>query len=289
MSQIPHFKALGFNVFRLPIGWQYLQPSGYGTNISSTIWATYTSYIQNITQSSSAKVIVDIHNYARLNGSIVGQTSVNNTLVSPLDSDLVNVWTQIATNLRSNPNVIFGVMNEPHDLNVTIWANTVQQVVNAIRAAGATSQYILIPGNNYTNAATYVKYSVGVMSKVVDPVNSAISLLLYDVHQYLDATSAGVATECVTDHVSDALAPLATYLRANQRQAFLSEIGGGNTASCAKYINQALSYLANNTDVYYGFTAWSAGSFSLTYNLTLTPFANGTDQSNVPLLASFVQ
>jgi endoglucanase len=38
-------------------------------------------------------------------------------------------------------------MNEPHDLqSVPTWVTTVQAVVNAIRAAGATSQYILLPG-----------------------------------------------------------------------------------------------------------------------------------------------
>lgn len=42
-------------------------------------------------------------------------------------------------------------MNEPHDLDVAKWATTVQAAVNAIRAAGATSQYILLPGTGYTN------------------------------------------------------------------------------------------------------------------------------------------
>jgi endoglucanase len=36
-------------------------------------------------------------------------------------------------------------MNEPHDLNVQQWATSVQAAVNAIRAAGATTQHILLP------------------------------------------------------------------------------------------------------------------------------------------------
>lgn len=40
-------------------------------------------------------------------------------------------------------------MNEPHDVpNISAWVSSVQAVVNAIRAAGATSQYILIPGES---------------------------------------------------------------------------------------------------------------------------------------------
>jgi hypothetical protein len=38
-------------------------------------------------------------------------------------------------------------MNEPHDVpNISTWVTSVQTVVNAIRAAGATDQYILMPG-----------------------------------------------------------------------------------------------------------------------------------------------
>jgi aryl-phospho-beta-D-glucosidase BglC (GH1 family) len=48
--------------------------------------------------------------------------------------------TQLATKYKSQSKVIFGVMNEPHDLDVPTWATTVQAAVTAIRQAGATSQ-----------------------------------------------------------------------------------------------------------------------------------------------------
>ena len=40
----------------------------------------------------------------------------------------------------SSSKVIFGVMNEPHEVDITAWATTVQAVVAAIRGAGATTQ-----------------------------------------------------------------------------------------------------------------------------------------------------
>jgi hypothetical protein len=46
---------------------------------------------------------------------------------------------------------MFELVNEPHDLDVTLWAGTVQAAIDAIRAAGATSQTILIPGTEYTH------------------------------------------------------------------------------------------------------------------------------------------
>jgi endoglucanase len=40
--------------------------------------------------------------------------------------------------------------------DINAWATTVQAAVTAIRNAGATSQLILLPGNNYTSAATFI-------------------------------------------------------------------------------------------------------------------------------------
>lgn len=59
-----------------------------------------------------------------------------------------SIWTQLAAKYKSNAKVIFGLMNEPHDLNVSQWATSVQAAVNAIRAAGATTQHILLPVSN---------------------------------------------------------------------------------------------------------------------------------------------
>lgn len=48
--------------------------------------------------------------------------------------------TQLATKYKSNPNVAFGLMNEPHEVDINKWADTLQQVVTGIRNAGAISQ-----------------------------------------------------------------------------------------------------------------------------------------------------
>lgn len=48
---------------------------------------------------------------ARWNGNIVGQSGGAVT-----DAQLASLWSQIATKYASQSKVIFGVMNEPHDL-----------------------------------------------------------------------------------------------------------------------------------------------------------------------------
>jgi endoglucanase len=54
--------------------------------------------------------------------------------------------------------------------------------------------------------------------------------------------------ECVTNNIAEAWAPLAQWLRCNGRKAFNTETGGGNTASCIKFMCQQIAYQAQNSD-----------------------------------------
>lgn len=169
-------------------------------------------------------------------------------------------------------------MNEPHDLDMNAWAQSVQAAVNAIRNAGAKTQWIGLPGTNYASAAAFVSNSAPALSTVTNPDGSTTNLY-YDVHQYYDSDSSGTSTTCVTDHVSDGFAPLAAYLRQHGRKALLSETGGGNTQSCITDVCSALSYLNSNNDVYLGWVGWAAGSFDSSYALSETP--NGSQDTTL--------
>lgn len=95
---------------------------------------------------------------------------------------------------------MFGIMNEPHDIpNINTWAATVQTVVTAIRNAGATTQLILLPGNDYTSAQDFVSNgSAAALSQVKNP-DGTITNLVFDVHKYLDSDNSGTHADCVTD------------------------------------------------------------------------------------------
>jgi len=127
---------------------------------------------------------------------------------------------------------MFGLMNEPHNIpDMSKWADTVQAAVTAIRKAGAMTQTILLPGNDFTHASTFIDNgSAGNLSRVANP-DGSFTNLVFEVHQYLDSDGSGTALTCVTDHVQDAFMPLAKFLVSKGRKAFLGEIGGGNTTS----------------------------------------------------------
>src|ERR1700753_1773371 len=129
-----HFVSVdGHNIFRLRVGCQYLVNNVLGGTLNSTNLATYDLLVQACL-ATGASCVIDIHNYARWNGQIIGQGS------GPTNDQFVDLWTQLATKYKSTDNIIFGVMNEPHKVDITKWAATVQLVVNAIRGAGATNQ-----------------------------------------------------------------------------------------------------------------------------------------------------
>jgi endoglucanase len=259
---------------------------------------------------TGAKCIIDVHNYARFNDEIIGQGG-------PSNEQFADLWSQIATMVSDSgmfvpsvltafkyateSNVIFGIMNEPHNIpDMSIWATSVQAAVTAIRQAGATTQMILLPGNDFTSAQTFVSNgSAGNLSRVHNPDGSNTSLI-FDVHKYLDVDNSGTHLECTSNHIVDTFMPLAAFLKANNRTAFLTETGGGNTASvrpflylsyldysadvyqCLTDLCNTLTFINANTDAYLGYVGWAAGGFSpTTYNLTMTPLGatgNFTDQ-----------
>ncbi len=120
---------------------------------------------------------------------------------------------------------MFGLMNEPHHLpSVSIWADTVQAAVTAIRKAGATTQTILLPGNDFTHASSFVENgSARNLSRVTNP-DGSFTNLVFEVHQYLDSDGSGTALTCVTDHVQDAFMPLAQFLMSSGRKAFWGKL-----------------------------------------------------------------
>jgi len=279
-GQMSHFvKDDNLNIFRLPVGWEYLTNYNIGT-FDTTKLANYDQLVQACL-STGATCIVDIHNYARWYGGIIGQGG-------PSNASLVQLWTQLATKYKDSTNIAFGVMNEPHDLDINMWAGTVQLVVTAIRTAGATSQMILLPGTGYTSAGSFVDNGSGAALSKVKNLDGSITNLIFDVHQYLDYDYSGTHTECVTDNIYSAWQPLATWLRTNKRQALNTETGGGNTASCEQYLCSAINFMNSNTDVFLGYVAWSAGSFDSTYELDLTPTLSGSTWTDTALMKACV-
>lgn len=264
------------NMFRLPVGWQYLVNNNLGGNLDPTNAGRYDQLVQACL-ATGATCVIDIHNYARWNGKIIGSSG------GPTDDQFVSLWRQLAQKYGSNPRMVFGVMNEPHDLSsVDQWVSTVQKVVTAIRAVAPTS-LVLIPGSSWSSAAALATEAGPALLKVTNP-DGGTENIIFDVHKYLDSDNSGTHTECVTNNIDNAFGPLATWLRTNKRLAINTETGGGNTASCQKYLCEQVAFLKQNSDVFIGIVGWSAGGFDQTYELVETPTRNGNGWTDTSLV-----
>ncbi|KAK4545989.1 hypothetical protein LTR36_002553 [Oleoguttula mirabilis] len=264
-TQMQHFASKdNFNIFRLPVAWQSLVNNDLVTNeLDATFWAEYDGIVQACLD-TGAYCIVDIHNYARWWGGIVGQDG-------PSAADLAKTWSQIATKYAAQPRIIFGTMNEPHDLDINIWTATLQTVVYAIRDAGATSQMIFLSGSNYANAVSFPTDTVGggpTLSSIVNRDGNTTNLI-FELHQYFDSAG-GTQTYC-NDAVAAQIETTGDYLRSIGRQAFMAELGGGNGEDCVDIICPVLDVLNDYGDVFVGWTSWAAGNWWPDYELSEVP------------------
>jgi len=99
-SQISHFTSQGANLIRLPVGWQYLVANNVAsTSLNQTFVAQYDNLVQSVLN-TGAYAIIDIHNYARWDGKVVG-TDVPGQYFA-------NLWGLLAAKYKNNPKVIFG-------------------------------------------------------------------------------------------------------------------------------------------------------------------------------------
>ncbi|WWC90297.1 uncharacterized protein L201_005230 [Kwoniella dendrophila CBS 6074] len=269
-DQIAHFKGKGANIFRLPVGWQYLVGNNQAsTSLDANYFATYDKLVK-AALATGAYVMIDVHNYARWNGGVIGQGG-------PSDANFANLWKLLATKYKSESKVIFGIMNEPHDIDINKWAKSVQAAVTAIRGAGAITQTIALPGNQWAHPEAWTSGQNDPLLSVTDPADKSGSLLIIDAHKYYDADGSGTSWECTTNAV-DVYTSFKTWLKQHNKKAIISETGGGNgdLHSCQSKVGEGLKYIADNSDVFVGFTVWSAGSFDSSYALSITP-VNGKD------------
>lgn len=167
-------------------------------------------------------------------------------------------WGELARRFASNEKVLFGLMNEPHDMPSALLLSNLQAAVDAIRKAGARN-LIIAPGNSWTGGHAWTQGGSEATSsflyKLADPLNNTA----VDVHEYLDQDFSGGHTACTQDAAAN-LKDLTAWLKLHGLKAFVTEFGGSNTAACAAMLDSFLAYMGANPE-YIGWTAWAAGPF----------------------------
>lgn len=94
------------------------------------------------------------------------------------------------------------------------------------------------------------------MKSLTDPQNK----IIYEMHQYLDSDGSGTSADCVSSTIGSSRLEAATaWLRSNGKKGIIGEFAGGANSNCESAVEDMLSYMNNNKDVWTGALWWGGG------------------------------
>ena len=277
-AEIDYYASQGFTAIRLPFLLERVQPV-----MNGPLDSTQLGYIDNVVNYAASKgidVILDPHNYGDAYGSQIGSAAVPN-------SAFASFWGQVAGHFASESNVLFGLMNEPNNISATQWLGSVNAAIGAIRASGATTQQILVPGTYWDTASNWVSSGNAAIigNGVIDPDHN----FAFEVHQYLDSDSSGTHTDVVSAAIgAQRLEAVTAWAEATGNKLFLGEFGVSSDAVSLEALNNMLSFMQQHSDVWEGGTYWAAGAWWGPYMYSVEP-ANGVDKPQLAILDQYAQ
>ena len=279
--EVDYYISKGMNTFRLPFRWERLQQS-QNAALDTTELARMDTFVTYAT-SQGAYVILDPHNFQRYYPDSGNYQSSTKGLVGTdvPDSAFTDFWSKLAGHYKDNSKVIFGLMNEPNTMSTAQLVTSENAAIAAIRATGATN-LILVPGNAWTGAWTWsnTDYNGANAEEMLNIVDSGANFA-FEVHQYMDSDGSGTSATIANNDSQIGVSRLSTFtnwLKENNRKGFLGEfavansvVGGAASQIGDEVVDNMLSYMEANSDVWLGWTWWASGPWWGEYLFTLEP------------------
>jgi endoglucanase len=272
-AEIDYYASKGLGVIRLPFLWERLQRTEFGA-LDPTELSRLTDVV-NYATSKGLKIEIEPHDYGYGFGALIGSAQTPN-------SAFADFWGKLAQHFESNPNVIFGLMNEPHDQSATTWLGSANAAIAAIRGAGAVSQEILVPGSYWDGAWTWTSTdnATVVGTGVQDPAHN----FAFEVHQYLDSDGSGTHPGAVSATIGvERLTAITQWAEATGNHLFLGEVGVTTDQTSLTALDGMLTYMQQHTDAWQGATYWAGGPWWGNYMFSIEP-QNGVDKPQMAIL-----
>ena len=265
-AEIDYYASKGLDVIRLPFLWERVQPTEGGPLSPSEL--SQIDAVVTYANAKGMKVILDPHNYGSGYGNLIGSAGTPTTAFA-------DFWGKLAAHYASNGDVMFGLMNEPQQSTAMAWLGDANAAIGAIRAAGATSQEILVPGTSYDGAWTWTTTDNAsvIGTGIKDPNNNFV----FEVHQYLDSDGSGTHASVVSPTVgSSRLAAITQWAKTTGNRLFLGEFGVAQDATSLGAMDDMLSFMNKNSSVWQGATDWAAGPWLGNNMYSIEPTGLGT-------------
>lgn len=265
----------GVKLIRFPIIWERLQPI-----LGAPLEPAYSALIDRTfgyAEKYSIKVVLDLHNYMRYRGVVIGTGSVTY-------NHYQDVMTRIAQRWSSQKSLYaYDVMNEPHDA-VNQWPIAAQYAINGVRSVDSVRP-IMIEGNGWAEATRWPQWNDSLL-QLKDPANA----LIFQAHVYFDGGGGGAysntsAAAYSDDYGVDRVRPFVEWLKKNGKKGFIGEFGVPDSDPRWNIImGRMLAYLKQNC---IPSTYWAAGPGWANYNLSVEPI-NGVERPQWPTLKAYL-
>lgn len=275
-NEFTYYAGKNQNLIRLPFRWKRVQRTLYGALDSAEM--TRLDGVIALASARGMKVLLDMHDYARYDGNLIGSAAVPN-------SAFTDVWQKIAARYSANTAIYaYGIMNEPHSTG-GLWPAAAQAGVDGVRLAD-TTHWVTVCGENWSNAATWPTSNPNL--NVIDSANK----LIYEAHCYFANTNNDIygtydAEGAYPDKGVVKVSPFIYWLKQRNARGLIGEFGvPGNDARWNVVLDRFMSYLyANGVSGTY----WAGGPWwSQTYALSVEPTSNFTvDKPQMSILQNY--
>lgn len=253
------WSARGVKLIRFPILWERLQPA-----LGGELDSSYAQLIDGVfyyANKYNMKVILDLHNYARYRGAVIGTGDVSY-------ESFRDVTTKIARRWSREPALYgYDIMNEPHDATA-YWPKAAQYGIDGIRMFDSIHK-IFIEGNGWAEATRWPQWNDSLLS-LQDPAGN----LIYEAHVYFDEGGGGTYANIDPSNLDamygvNRVKPFVDWLKKNNKKGYIGEFGApDNHPHWMTIMDNMLAYLRDNC---IPSTYWAAGPGWGNYNLSVEP------------------
>jgi endoglucanase len=154
-ATVAAIRSWGANAVRIPVNEDcWLGRNGLPASLTATAYRTQLATYVRLVEAAGLYAIVDVH-FAETTG--VGGLTLPSTGPAPMldRAHGLELWRSIVATFRADTGVLYDLYNEPHDVDWTCWRDGcvdavtgsaylgIAEIVNAVRAAGATTPLIL--------------------------------------------------------------------------------------------------------------------------------------------------
>jgi endoglucanase len=271
-GEIALLQRLGLKMMRVPFLWERVQPKLLGPLDIAEI-----KRLDDVVQLAAAAgltVVLDVHNYGTYAGISLDRPAVPRRA-------LPDLWKRLAQHYGGDANVVFGLMNEPKDIDTETWAGIAADTLAAIRFTAAPN-IVLIPGTHWDGAHSWQNGAPHSNADVLLPLAQSDSRVVFEVHQYFDDDFSGTGPTCgAAAQVPLVLARIGVWARVHHVRLMLGEFGVSQKPECVKALDDALAVVETDHEVWYGWTYWAAGAWWGDYPFNIETANGDTPQGKV--------